>query len=163
MCVFLHHWRCHVHQARTNDHTIRGTSKRHPGSNRQPARIPKSELLFSKLSKLSKLSIQFQGGVVFDWKRGLDVEAPNNEVLDLIVCLWSKLPVLPYKPGDRIRLVAMGDDPDPIEPGATGTITGIRNMGEWLQIDVQWDNGRSVMLSVPPDGVERLSLPEPDA
>jgi hypothetical protein len=30
------------------------------------------------------------------------------------------------QPGDRIQLVAMPDDPDPIPPGATGTVTAIR-------------------------------------
>ena len=75
------------------------------------ARIPKSELVGSKISKLS---IQYQGSVVFDWERKMDVEAPNDAVQDLMVRLWSELPVLPHKPGDRIRLVAIFDDPDPL-------------------------------------------------
>ena len=60
------------------------------------------------------------------------------------------------RPGDRIRLIYMPGDPDPIKPGATGTarkVTG-HSFGlraPWTQIDVEWDNGRKLMLSVPPD------------
>ena len=63
------------------------------------------------------------------------------------------------KPGDRIRLIHMPDDPDPIKPGSTGTVRsvkphsfGFRN--PWVQVDVEWDNGRKLMLSVPPDEYE---------
>jgi hypothetical protein len=42
--------------------------------------------------------------------------------------------------GDRIRLIAMPNDPDPIEPGATGIVTHVGRLGEgsdaWVQIDV---------------------------
>ena len=58
------------------------------------------------------------------------------------------------KPGDRIRLVAMLDDPDPILPGATGTVVSVRTQGTWAQVDVKWDNGRKLMLGVPPDQFE---------
>ncbi len=62
------------------------------------------------------------------------------------------------QPGDRIRLVAMTDDPDPIEPGTTGTVVAIRKCGSgrdvWFQVDVNWDNGRTLTLVVPPDEVE---------
>ena len=49
------------------------------------------------------------------------------------------------KVGDRIRLVAMPDDPDPLPPGSTGTVTSVTegNMG---QLGVDWDNGRSLFL-----------------
>jgi hypothetical protein len=56
--------------------------------------------------------------------------------------------------GDRIRLVAMLDDPDPIPPGTTGTVTGVRQQRTWAQVDVKWDNGRMLMLVVPPDEFE---------
>ena len=63
--------------------------------------------------------------------------------------------------GDRIRLVAMPDDPDPVPPGATGTITSVTKHGAgrdaWLQVGVAWDNGRKLMLTVPPDRFEVLS------
>ncbi len=104
-------------------------------------------------SKISRLWIQHQSRTVFNWDRGMDVDAVNDEVQDLVVQLCSELPLLPYKPGDRIRLVEM-DDPDPVPVGSLGTITSIRNMRHWMQIDVQWDSGRSLMLSVPPDRVD---------
>jgi hypothetical protein len=63
------------------------------------------------------------------------------------------------QPGDRIRLVAMPDDPNPIPPGAVGTVTAVRQHGPWAQVDVDWDNGRKLMLVVPPDEVEVI----PDA
>jgi hypothetical protein len=55
--------------------------------------------------------------------------------------------------GDRIRLVAMKDDPNPIQVGQLGTVVGIyrQDGGTWYQIDVAWDNGRKLMLSSPPD------------
>jgi len=59
------------------------------------------------------------------------------------------------RPGDRIRLIAMPDDPDPIPVGSTGTVTFVNEHGSgertWFQIGVDWDNGRNLMLSVPPD------------
>ena len=59
------------------------------------------------------------------------------------------------RPGQRIEMVAMPDDPDPIEPGTRGTVRSIgkRATGRpaFVQVDVQWDNGRSLVLSVPPD------------
>ncbi len=62
------------------------------------------------------------------------------------------------QPGDRIRLIAMPDDPDPIEAGQTGTVVSVRRhddtQGTWHQIDVAWDNGRTLMLVSPPDRFE---------
>lgn len=59
------------------------------------------------------------------------------------------------KPGDRIRLIAMPDDPDPILPGTNGTVVSVQKIDHgrdaWHQIDVAWDNGRSLMLTLPPD------------
>jgi hypothetical protein len=55
--------------------------------------------------------------------------------------------------GDRIRLVHMPDDPDPIPPGTEGEVTSVnevRSMG-FTQIGVKWDNGRTLSLAVPPD------------
>ena len=59
--------------------------------------------------------------------------------------------------GDRIRLVAMSDDPDPIPSGTTGTVVGVRHQRTWAQVDVKWDNGRTLMLVVPPDQFEVLA------
>jgi hypothetical protein len=62
------------------------------------------------------------------------------------------------RPGDRIRLIAMPDDPNPIPVGSMGTVTFVRECGTgasiWLQIGVDWGNGRKLMLSVPPNEVE---------
>lgn len=44
--------------------------------------------------------------------------------------------------GDRIRLIQMFDDPNPVEPGTLGTITHI---GGGI-INVDWDNGRTLGL-----------------
>ena len=64
---------------------------------------------------------------------------------------------LPH-PGDRIRLLAMHDDPDPIQVGQTGSVVGVTHHGggqdEWFQIDVSWDNGRTLMLVSPSDVFE---------
>jgi hypothetical protein len=60
--------------------------------------------------------------------------------------------------GQRIRLLAMTDDPDPIPVGAQGTVLGVSLVGHgpdaWHQIDVAWDNGRTLMLVSPPDELE---------
>ncbi len=57
--------------------------------------------------------------------------------------------------GDRIRLIAMPDDPNPIPSGTVGTVISVDQIGRgsdaWHQIDVAWDNDRMLMLSVPPD------------
>jgi len=61
------------------------------------------------------------------------------------------------RPGDRIRLLAMHDDPDPIPVGQVGTVDGVARHGgkdAWDQIDVAWDNGRTLMLVWPPDRFE---------
>ena len=61
-------------------------------------------------------------------------------------------PPAPFKKGDRIRLVNMPNDPNPIEPDSTGTVI---NEPVWFeptwQITVAWDNGRGLNLCVPPD------------
>ena len=56
--------------------------------------------------------------------------------------------------GDRIRLIAMPDDPDPIPAGATGTVLAVTT-GRFAQIDVAWDSGRALSL-VP--GVDRFDV-----
>lgn len=62
------------------------------------------------------------------------------------------------RPGDRVRLISMRHDPDPLDPGQLGTVVSVRRHGagadEWHQIDVAWDNGRSLMLVSPPDEFE---------
>lgn len=62
------------------------------------------------------------------------------------------------QPGDRIRLIAMSDDSDPVPPGSTGTVKSVRKCGSgqsvWFQAEADWDSGRKLMLRVPPDQVE---------
>ena len=64
------------------------------------------------------------------------------------------------KPGDRIRLVAMPDDPDPIPIGEVGTVIEVTRHGDgknaWHQVDVEWDHGSTLMLTLPPDRIEIL-------
>ena len=63
------------------------------------------------------------------------------------------------KVGDRIELLAMPDDPCPIEPGSLGTVTAMQelNFGKRnTQVSVEWDNGRKLMLVIPPDRVRVL-------
>lgn len=51
------------------------------------------------------------------------------------------------KIGDRIELIEMPDDPDPIPPGTQGTVNYVgRFAGEGQQIGVKWDNDRTLML-----------------
>jgi len=61
-------------------------------------------------------------------------------------------PPAPCKPGDRIRLVKMGSDPDPIPPGTTGTVERLHAWpdGTW-QISVEWDVPRTLSLVWPED------------
>ena len=51
--------------------------------------------------------------------------------------------------GDRVILVNMTDDPDPILPGDTGLITRIVH-GSLAQLSVNWVSGRTLAL-VPSD------------
>jgi hypothetical protein len=51
------------------------------------------------------------------------------------------------KVGDRVRMTGvMEDDPAPMEVGAEGTVRDVYDAGTFSQIDVEWDNGRSLML-----------------
>lgn len=49
------------------------------------------------------------------------------------------------KPGNRIRLTSMPNDPDPIQPGTTGTVLEVTE-GPMAQISVAWDTRRSLVL-----------------
>jgi hypothetical protein len=61
------------------------------------------------------------------------------------------------KVGDRIRLIRMPEDPDPIPTGSLGTVCAIHPHHRWTQVEVDWDNGRRLMLSLPADVIEILS------
>lgn len=55
------------------------------------------------------------------------------------------------KPGDRIELLKMENDPNPIPVGTKGTVKDVNQLGDEAQIMVKWDNGRGLMLSYPHD------------
>ncbi len=55
------------------------------------------------------------------------------------------------KPGDRIELISMANDPDPVPAGTLGTVVNVYKQDGWSQIDVDWDNGRALMLVTPED------------
>lgn len=60
--------------------------------------------------------------------------------------------------GHRIELLAMPDDPCPIDVGTQGTVTHVQDIGQGVvQVMVDWDNGRTLSLIMPPDQVRRLS------
>jgi hypothetical protein len=65
------------------------------------------------------------------------------------------------QPGQRIRLIAMMDDPNPLSPESMGTVVAVARhaigQDKWFQVEVQWDNGRKLMLSLPPDQIEILA------
>lgn len=51
------------------------------------------------------------------------------------------------KKGDRVVVTGvMEDEPDPIEPGTMGTVTGTSVSTVASQIFVDWDNGRTLIL-----------------
>ena len=60
------------------------------------------------------------------------------------------------KIGDRIRLIFMPNDPDPVPAGSLGTIIAVHPHHSWTQVEVDWDNGRSLMLTMPGDLIEIL-------
>ena len=62
-----------------------------------------------------------------------------------------------YQIGDRIELVRMGPDPDPIESGARGTIDHIAVFQGSTQIGVDWDNGRALLLILPEDIIRKIN------
>lgn len=59
-------------------------------------------------------------------------------------------------PGDRIRLIKMNNDPNPIESDATGTVKEINSVQMFGEdhLTVDWDNGRGLNLIVGEDEFE---------
>ena len=67
--------------------------------------------------------------------------------------------------GERVELVSMTDDPDPIAPGSAGTVYLVTELKfgsspEW-QVHVKWDSGRTLSCIVPPDVLRRASTESP--
>ncbi len=64
------------------------------------------------------------------------------------------------KVGDRIEMVEMPLDPDPVAAGSIGTVQEINVFAEpngWDQVWVAWDSGRTLALVIPPDVVRVIS------
>jgi hypothetical protein len=66
-----------------------------------------------------------------------------------------------FEPGDRIILLAMTDDPDPIPVGTTGYVVSATYHDFFLstQVIVRWDpphDRRSLALVIPPDRARKV-------
>jgi hypothetical protein len=63
--------------------------------------------------------------------------------------------------GDRIRLLDMPNDPDPVPAGTEGVVKMVTDIGlrqkKEIQLVVKWDNGRNLSCICPPDLVEIVS------
>ena len=59
----------------------------------------------------------------------------------------------------RIKLLKMENDPDPIPVGTLGTILAVTELPMWkeTQLVVKWDNGRTLSVILPKDVVEIVS------
>ena len=83
---------------------------------------------------------------------------PDFEHLEAKGRIHTEATTTAPRPGDRVRLVTMQDDPDPIDAGQIGIVVAVRRFddakGVWHQIDVDWDSGRTLMLVSPPDQFE---------
>ena len=62
--------------------------------------------------------------------------------------------------GDRIRLISMPDDPDPIPVGSVGVVTFVTN-GPFAQISVDWEGNRSLNLIPGVDHFEIIPSAKP--
>ncbi len=60
------------------------------------------------------------------------------------------------KTGNRVRILYMPSDPLPIKPGTTGTVVGVTG-GDCPQIQIQWDDGRSLAILPGVDHFEVVS------
>ena len=63
--------------------------------------------------------------------------------------------MLSIRPGDRIRLIAMPDDPDPIPAGSEGMVVEVTT-GPLAQIVVKWIGMKRSLALVP--GVDRFEI-----
>lgn len=66
-----------------------------------------------------------------------------------------------FKQGDRVEMVHMGQDPDPVPSGTLGTVKYVAELKfsgepEQLQVAVDWDNGRRLSCVIPPDVLRRV-------
>jgi len=52
------------------------------------------------------------------------------------------------RPGDRLCLISMPDDPDPIPAGSEGVVVEVTE-GPLAQIEVRWDNSSRSLSLIP--------------
>ena len=67
---------------------------------------------------------------------------------------------LNYPPGTRLELISMGKDPDPVPPGTRGTVERVNSYGD---IEMSWDNGRTLSLIPGEDSFRKLTMEELEA
>ena len=67
---------------------------------------------------------------------------------------------LNYPPGTRLELISMGKDPDPVPPGTRGTVERVNSYGD---IEMSWDNGRTLSLIPGEDNFRKLTMEELEA
>lgn len=67
---------------------------------------------------------------------------------------------LNYPPGTRLELISMGKDPDPVPPGTRGTVERVNSYGD---IEMSWDNGRTLSLILGEDSFRKLTMEELEA
>lgn len=67
---------------------------------------------------------------------------------------------LNYPPGTRLELISMGKDPDPVPPGTRGTVERVNGYGD---IEMSWDNGRTLSLIPGEDSFRKLTMEELEA
>ena len=61
--------------------------------------------------------------------------------------------------GDTIELLGMPDDPCAVPVGTKGVVTRVANIPmqpPFTQIGVDWENGRTLSLVVPPDTYRKV-------
>jgi hypothetical protein len=61
------------------------------------------------------------------------------------------------KKDDRIEMISMQNDPDPIPPGTKGTVQYV-GPTPWneTQVGVKWDNGRTLSVLLPHDSIRKI-------
>lgn len=67
---------------------------------------------------------------------------------------------LNYPPGTRLELISMGKDPDPVPSGTRGTVERVNSYGD---IEMSWDNGRTLSLIPGEDSFRKLTMEELEA
>ena len=67
---------------------------------------------------------------------------------------------LNYPPGTRLELISMVKDLDPVPPGTRGTVERVNSYGD---IEMSWDNGRTLSLIPGEDSFRKLTMEELEA